>query len=192
MPTAKEHARSSIAHQNLRAKLNDNARNPSWIKTVHGKGYQMTGTLLSHPDDKAIKDAEPPATKAANECEAMTQDAPRIAMEFDTLGAFDPALSTAAVEADVATEPVPEPEAVPAPELEAEPEPMAEPEPAAELVADPVAMADPVAVAEPVAEPAPAPEIDPAALSKLEDAIAKATRDLAVLDPNPCKINLMP
>lgn len=96
------------------------------------------------------------------------QDALRIAMEFDTLGAFDPALSTAAVEADVAPEPVPEPEAVPAPELEAEPEP----------------------VAEPVAEPAPVPEIDPAALSKLEDAIAKATRDLAVLDPKPLQDKL--
>ena len=188
---SEKNTRGLASHiKNLRAKLNDNARNPSWIKTVHGKGYQMTGTLLSHPDDKAIKDAEPPATKAANECEAMTQDAPRIAMEFDALGAFDPALSTAAVEADVATEPVPEPEAVPAPELEAEPEPMAEPEPAAELVADPVAMADPVAVAEPVAEPAPAPEIDPAALSKLEDAIAKATRDLAVLDPKPLQDKL--
>ena len=102
------------------------------------------------------------------------QDALRIAMEFDTLGAFDPALSTAAVEADIAPEPVPEPEAVPAPELEAEPEPVA----------------DPVAVAEPVAEPAPAPEIDPAALSKLEDAIAKATRDLAVLDPKPLQDKL--
>lgn len=108
------------------------------------------------------------------------QDALRIAMEFDTLGAFDPALSTAAVEADVAPEPVPEPEAVPAPELEAEPEP----------VAEPVAVADPVAVAEPVAEPAPAPEIDPAALSKLEDAIARATRDLAVLDPKPLQDKL--
>lgn len=104
------------------------------------------------------------------------QDALRIAMEFDTLGAFDPALSTAAVEADVAPEPVPEPEAVPAPELEAEPEPVAEP------VAG--------AVAEPVAEPAPVPEIDPAALSKLEDAIAKATRDLAVLDPKPLQDKL--
>lgn len=102
------------------------------------------------------------------------QDALRIAMEFDTLGAFDPALSTAAVEADVAPEPVPEPEAVPAPELEAEPEP--------------VAVAEPVAVV--VAEPAPAPEIDPAALSKLEDAIAKATRDLAVLDPKPLQDKL--
>lgn len=96
------------------------------------------------------------------------QDALRIAMEFDTLGAFDPALSTAAVEADIAPEPVPEPKAVPAPELEAEPEP----------------------VAEPVAEPAPVPEIDPAALSKLEDAIAKATRDLAVLDPKPLQDKL--
>lgn len=108
------------------------------------------------------------------------QDALRIAMEFDTLGAFDPALSTAAVEADIAPEPVPEPEAVPAPELEAEPEPVAEPEPAA----------DPVAVAEPEPEPAPLPEIDPAALSKLEDAIAKATRDLAVLDPKPLQDKL--
>ena len=96
------------------------------------------------------------------------QDALRIAMEFDTLGAFDPALSTAAVEADIAPEPVPEPEAVPAPELEAEPEP----------------------VAEPVAEPAPVPEIDPGALSKLEDAIAKAIRDLAVLDPKPLQDKL--
>ena len=96
------------------------------------------------------------------------QDALRIAMEFDTLGAFDPALSTAAVDTDVAPEPAPEPEAAPAPELEAEPEP----------------------VAEPVAEPAPVPEIDPAALSKLEDAIAKATRDLAVLDPKPLQDKL--
>lgn len=158
---SEKNTRGLASHiKNLRAKLNDNARNPSWIKTVHGKGYQMTGTLLSHPDDKAIKDAEPPATKAANECETMTQDALRIAMEFDTLGAFDPALSTAAVEADVAPEPAPEPEAVPA----AEPEPMA--------------------------EPAPAPEIDPAALSKLEDAIAEATRELAALDPKPLQDKL--
>lgn len=114
------------------------------------------------------------------------QDALRIAMEFDTLGAFDPALSTAAVEADIAPEPVPEPEAVPAPELEAEPEPVADPV----AMADPVAVAEPVAAAEPVAEPAPAPEIDPAALSKLEDAIAKATRDLAVLDPKPLQDKL--
>lgn len=114
------------------------------------------------------------------------QDALRIAMEFDTLGAFDPALSTAAVEADIAPEPVPEPEAVPAPELEAEPEPVADPV----AMADPVAVAEPVAVTEPVAEPAPAPEIDPAALSKLEDAIAKAIRDLAVLDPKPLQDKL--
>lgn len=92
------------------------------------------------------------------------QDALRIAMEFDTLGAFDPALSTAAVEADVAPEPVPEPEAVPAPELEAEPEP--------------------------VAELAPAPEIDHTTLSKLEDAIAEATRELTALDPKPLQDKL--
>ena len=98
------------------------------------------------------------------------QDALRIAMEFDTLGAFDPALSTAAVDTDVAPEPAPEPEAAPAPasELEAEPEP----------------------VAEPVAEPAPASEIDPAALSKLEDAIAEATCELAALDPKPLQDKL--
>lgn len=92
------------------------------------------------------------------------QDALRIAMEFDTLGAFDPALSTAAVEADVAPEPVPEPEAMPAPELEAEPEPMA--------------------------ELAPAPEIDHTTLSKLEDAIAEATRELTALDPKPLQDKL--
>lgn len=118
------------------------------------------------------------------------QDALRIAMEFDTLGAFDPALSTAAVETDVAPEPVPEPEAVPAPELEAEPEPVAEPVTAAE----PESIAEPapvrVAEPEPVAEPAPAPEIDPAALSKLEDAIAEATRELAALDPKPLQDKL--
>lgn len=118
------------------------------------------------------------------------QDALRIAMEFDTLGAFDPALSTAAVETDVAPEPVPEPEAVPAPELEAEPEPVAEPVTAAE----PKSIAEPapvrVAEPEPVAEPAPAPEIDPAALSKLEDAIAEATRELAALDPKPLQDKL--
>lgn len=68
------------------------------------------------------------------------QDALRIAMEFDTLGAFDPALSATAVDADVA--------------------------------------------------PEPAPEIDPAALSKLEDAIAKTTRNLAVLDPKPLQDKL--
>lgn len=118
------------------------------------------------------------------------QDALRIAMEFDTLGAFDSALSTAAVETDVAPEPVPEPEAVPAPELEAEPEPVAEPVTAAE----PESIAEPapvrVAEPEPVAEPAPAPEIDPAALSKLEDAIAEATRELAALDPKPLQDKL--
>lgn len=102
------------------------------------------------------------------------QDALRIAMEFDTLGAFDPALSTAAVDADVAPEPVPESEVVPAPQSEAEPMPMAEP------VAEP----------EPMAEPAPTPEIDPATLSKLEDAIAKATRELAALDPKPLQDKL--
>ncbi len=180
---SEKNTRGLASHiKNLRAKLNDNARNPSWIKTVHGKGYQMTGTLLSRPDDKAIKDAEPPATKAANECEAMTQDALRIAMEFDAPGAFDPALSTAAVEADVAPEPVPEPEAVPAPELEAEPEP--------EPVADPVAAVEPVAEPEPMAELAPAPEIDHATLSKLEDAIAEATRELTALDPKPLQDTL--
>lgn len=118
------------------------------------------------------------------------QDALRIAMEFDTLGAFDPALSTAAVETDVAPEPVPEPEAVPAPELEAEPEPVAEPVTAAE----PESIAEPapvrVAEPEPVAEPAPAPEIDPAALSKLEDAIAEATRERGALDPKPLQDKL--
>lgn len=31
--------------KNLRAKLGDNARKPSWIKTVHGVGYRMIGTL---------------------------------------------------------------------------------------------------------------------------------------------------
>ena len=63
---SEKNTRGLASHiKNLRAKLNDNARNPSWIKTVHGKGYQMTGTLLSHPDDKAIKDAEPPATAVA-------------------------------------------------------------------------------------------------------------------------------
>lgn len=98
------------------------------------------------------------------------QDALRIAMEFDTLGAFDPVLSTAAVDADVAPEPVPESEVVPAPQSEAEPMPMAEPEP--------------------MAEPAPTPEIDPATLSKLEDAIAKATRELAALDPKPLQDKL--
>lgn len=108
------------------------------------------------------------------------QDALRIAMEFDTLGAFDPALSTAAVDADVAPEPVPESEVVPAPQSEAEPMPMAEPEP----------MAEPVAEPEPMAEPAPTPEIDPATLSKLEDAIAKATRELAALDPKPLQDKL--
>lgn len=102
------------------------------------------------------------------------QDALRIAMEFDTLGAFDPALSTAAVDADVAPEPVPESEVEPAPQSEAEPMPMAEP------VAEP----------EPMAEPAPTPEIDPATLSKLEDAIAKATRELAALDPKPLQDKL--
>lgn len=295
---SEKNTRGLASHiKNLRAKLNDDARNPSWIKTVHGKGYQMTGTLLSRPDDKAIKNAERLATKAANEQEAMmnlefpdfpqellsvekdihthasryavalyviarvvpegrpfslvqlrrivrpyllsaglkrlsiptlnaacrelaarklgsieldsdgevatfraqrltAQDALRIAMEFDTLGTFDPALSTAAVEADVAPEPAPEPKAVPAPELKAEPEP--------EPVADPIAVAEPESVAEPVpaaepepmaelapvAEPAPAPEIDPAALSKLEDAIAKATRELAALDPKPLQDKL--
>lgn len=194
---SEKNTRGLASHiKNLRAKLNDDARNPSWIKTVHGKGYQMTGTLLSRPDDKAIKNAERLATKAANEREAMAQDALRIAMEFDTLGTFDPALSTAAVEADVAPEPAPEPKAVPAPELKAEPEP--------EPVADPVAVAEPESVAEPVpaaepepmaepapvAEPAPAPEIDPAALSKLEDAIAEATRELAALDPKPLQDKL--
>lgn len=110
------------------------------------------------------------------------QDALRIAMEFDTLGAFDPALSTAAVDTDVAPEPAPEPEAAPAPasELEAEPEPVAEP------VAEPESVAEP----EPVAEPAPASEIDPAALSKLEDAIAEATCELAALDPKPLQDKL--
>lgn len=49
---------------------------------------------------------------------------------------------------------------------------------------------DSVAEPEPVAEPAPAPEIDPAALSKLEDAIAEATRNLAVLDPKPLQDKL--
>lgn len=112
---SEKNTRGLASHiKNLRAKLNDDARNPSWIKTVHGKGYQMTGTLLSRPDDKAIKDAEPPAT----------------------------------------------------------------------------AVVEPVAVAEPVAEPAPAPEIDPAALSKLEDAIAEATRELAALDPKPLQDKL--
>lgn len=118
------------------------------------------------------------------------QDALRIAMEFDTLGAFDPALSTAAVETDVAPEPVPEPEAVPAPELEAEPEPVAEPV----TVAEPESMAEPapvpVAKPEPVAELAPAPEIDHTTLSKLEDAIAEATRELTALDPKPLQDTL--
>lgn len=308
---SEKNSRGLASHiKNLRAKLNDNARNPSWIKTVHGKGYQMTGTLLSEakpmnasnaaaesnnpklesdqapapesesdfclepeaastlatePDSHDVKNAERLATKAANEREAMmslefpefpqellavepdihthasryavalyviarvvpegrpftlvqlrrivrpyllsaglkrlsiptlsaacrelsarglgstdldsdgeiaifraqrltAQDALRIAMEFDTLGAFDPALSTAAVDADVAPEPVPEPEAVPAPELEAEPEP--------------------------VAEPAPVSEIDPATLSKLEDTIAEVTRELAALDPKPLQDKL--
>lgn len=119
------------------------------------------------------------------------QDALRIAMEFDTLGTFDPALSTAAVETDVAPEPVPEPEAVPAPELEAEPEPVAEPV----TVAEPESIAEPapvrVAEPEPMAEPAPAPEVDPVTLSKLEDAIAKATRELAALDPKPLQDTLV-
>lgn len=313
--TSEKNSRGLASHiKNLRAKLNDNARNPSWIKTVHGKGYQMTGTLLSEakpmdasnaatesnnpklesdqapapesesdfclepeaaptlatePDSHDVKNAERLTTKAANEREAMmslefpefpqellavepdihthasryavalyviarvvpegrpftlvqlrrivrpyllsaglkrlsiptlsaacrelsarglgstnldsdgeiaifraqrltAQDALRIAMEFDTLGAFDPALSTAAVDADVRPEPVPEPEAVPAPELEAEPEP----------------------VAEPVAEPAPVSEIDPATLSKLEDTIAEVTRKLAALDPKPLQDKL--
>lgn len=118
------------------------------------------------------------------------QDALRIAMEFDTLGAFDPALSTAAVETDAAPEPVPEPEAVPAPELEAEPEPVAEPV----TVAAPESMAElapaPVAKPEPMAELAPAPEIDHTTLSKLEDAIAEATRELTALDPKPLQDKL--
>ena len=45
-------------------------------------------------------------------------------------------------------------------------------------------------VAEPMAEPAPAPEIDSATLSKLENAIAKATRELAALDPKPLQDTL--
>lgn len=284
---SEKNSRGLASHiKNLRAKLNDNARNPSWIKTVHGKGYQMTGTLLSEakpmdasnaaaesnnpklesdqvpapesesdfclepeatptlatePDSHDVKNAERLATKAANEREAMmslefpefpqellavepdihthasryavalyviarvvpggrpftlvqlrrivrpyllsaglkrlsiptlsaacrelsarglgstdldsdgeiaifraqrltAQDALCIAMEFDTLGAFDPALSTTAVDADVAPEPM--------------------------------------------------PEIDPAALSKLEDTIAEVTRELAALDPKPLQDKL--
>ncbi len=49
---------------------------------------------------------------------------------------------------------------------------------------------DSVAEPEPMAEPAPAPEIDPATFSKLEDAIAKATRELAALDPKPLQDTL--
>lgn len=36
--------------KNLRAKLHENARNPQWIKTVHGVGYQMIATVESGTD----------------------------------------------------------------------------------------------------------------------------------------------
>lgn len=47
-----------------------------------------------------------------------------------------------------------------------------------------------VAEPEPMAELAPAPEIDHATLSKLEDAIAEATRELTALDPKPLQDTL--
>ena len=338
-----ESGRCIASHiKNLRAKLGDEARNPSWITTVHGVGYKMGGALvessgsiarervvvpveptdagaaplagadrganspaaqrvieqaaidgLEFPDfPQELLDVEPsihtqasryavalyaiarvvpedrsftlvelrravrpymmaaglrrlsiPSLRAA--CEELAargvaalefdnfgevararitrlsaEDALRIAGEFDTLGAYDPASHAAAGETEAGAEAAPEPgpEPAPAPELEpmavCEPEseqapeeepepepapalePMAEPAPAAEAEPEPETVCEPEGEQAPEEEPepepapAPAPEPEPEQIAQLQAQIAWATEKLAALDPAPLQATL--
>lgn len=324
-----ESGRCIASHiKNLRAKLGDEARNPSWVTTVHGVGYKMGGELvessgsiarehvvvpaepaaagaahlagadrganspatqhvieqvavdgLEFPDfPQELLDVEPsihtqasryavalyaiarvvpedrsftlvelrravrpymmaaglrrlsiPSIRAA--CEELAargvaalefdnfgelararitrlsaEDALRIAREFDTLGAYDPASHAAAGETETGAEAAPEPGPEPAPapelepmavcepeseqvpeeepELEPEPKPTPEPEPMAEPA--PAAEAEP----EPETEPEPAPAPDPEQIAQLQAQIAWAAEKLAALDPAPLQATL--
>lgn len=277
-----ESGRCIASHiKNLRAKLGDEARNPSWVTTVHGVGYKMGGVLvessgsiarervvapvepaaagaapladadrganspaaqhvieqaavdgLEFPDfPQELLDVEPsihtqasryavalyaiarvvpedrsftlvelrravrpymmaaglrrlsiPSLRAA--CEELAargvaalefdnfgevararitrlsaEDALRIAGEFDTLGAYDPASHAAAGETEAGAEAAPEPgpEPAPAPELE----PMAVCEPESEQAPEEEPEPEPAPALEPMAEPAPAAEAEP-------------------------------
>ncbi len=164
-----ESSRTLTTYMNkIRAALGDSPKSTSWIKTVRGVGYRMIGTL--EPVDLAAYDSgddDSPAVSPENHADHEE------ALEADG------AAPAAKIESTIEIQPDTEIEAVE--EVDADGEaPL--PEIAAEL--------DATKPSEPEPDLGPVPEIDPAALSKLEDAIADAAQKLAALDPKPLQDKL--